>query len=101
MNLMQLIETFNFRDFFEEASNSKDRFDSKIIRVFNDQSSNPLKDWFEIGQYDYGENSPLLNVLNKEYLEAEISSISINSELDCLEVWIEPKTLMDRMLEAE
>ncbi|GAK30724.1 allophanate hydrolase [Weissella oryzae SG25] len=89
MNLMQLIKIFNFRDYFEEASNADDKFASKTIRVFNERSSNPLKDWFEIGQYDYGENSPLLNVLNKEYLEATISSIDINSELDCLAVWID------------
>ena len=89
MNLSQFIKTFDFTTEHEEASNADNRYASKTVRVFNSQLSDPENNWFEIGQYDFGEGSPLLNALNEKYLEANVSSMTVNDELGCLEVWID------------
>lgn len=85
----QFIRTFNFRDFNEYASTETDKHDTKIVRFYLDDDS--LDKWFELGVYDFGKNTweIILRSLSQEVYNSYIGSISYDTNLEVLKVYLQ------------
>lgn len=87
----QFIETFNFRDFNEYAQTEKERYDTKIIRVYLDDTTH---NWFEFGVYDFGINTWELvqKSLSKEVCQSYIGGITYDSSTNILKVFLQKES---------
>lgn len=84
----QFIDTFNFRDFNEYGNNDEEKFDSKIVRFYLDET---CRDWFEFGVYDFGTSSwdIIKRVLNKKIVNSKVMSMTFDSTTGVFKVYLE------------
>lgn len=85
----QFIETFSFRHYNQYAESERDKRDSKMVRFYIDDEN--LDNWFELGLYDYSNTTWRLvkRILSKEILQSYVSSMTYNTGLDTLEVYLQ------------
>lgn len=88
----QFIQTFNFRYYRDDVTSEKDRMDTVNIRIY--PYSEPRKNdyWFEFGAYDYGIPNAwqiASKVLNDKILKSYIETIQYDTDLGCVQVWLQ------------
>ena len=94
----QFIETFNFRDVYE--NNKKETvYDSKVIRIHLPSEEYEPRKWFELGVYDFydEEEKILYRALSEEVKNSYIDYIEIKDEENYgyIEIWLTNKEKRD------
>lgn len=86
MKLRDFIPLVNFRYYNEDGLTEDDKHDSSIIRLILDNHT-----WLYVGADDYDCDGAIRSIkefLKSEILDMEVSSISVNEGLNCLDVYI-------------
>lgn len=86
MKLKDVIPIINFRYYNEDGLTEDDKYDSSLIRLIIDKHR-----WIYIGADDYGCDGAIESIkefVKPEILDMEVSSISMNEGLHCLDVML-------------
>lgn len=85
----QFLQTYNFRYVSE---NSKEEFNSQIVRIYPPTDQMERHRWFELGIYDFGEDEYKLDIakqcLSKEILNSYVEFFCLTEDLDELVVYL-------------
>ena len=94
ITLRQILSLVNFRRL--EDTTGDYCYNSDTIRIY----FGDLKDWFEFGIYDFGpegdRDDMVERILTKEMLDSEVTSIRRATELDILEIHMNPIKSVDK-----
>lgn len=87
----QFLETFNFRDVYEN-NKREDEYDSKIIRIHLPSEEFEQHKWFELGVNDFScEKGEIIGrALSEEVKNSYVDEISIKNEENYgyIEIWL-------------